>query len=116
LKDRIKNGDVGAGLGRPSSDDSGRASAAPTLGVTPLFDAIIKFIPAPEVKPEDPFAMLALALVYDNYKGKMGIGKIISGSVKKAQNICRIKIDGQRDNGKITSLQMYEVLKPVDAE
>jgi GTP-binding protein len=84
--------------------------------VSPLFDAIVKFIPAPEVKPEDPFAMLVLALVYDNYKGKMGIGKIISGSVKKAQNICRIKVDGQRTNGKISSLQMYEGLKPIDVE
>jgi len=84
--------------------------------VSPLFDAIIKFIPAPEVKPEDPFAMLVLALVYDNYKGKMGIGKIISGSIKKAQPICRIKTDGQRDNGKITSLQMYEGLAPVNVE
>jgi GTP-binding protein len=89
-------------------------SAAPD--VSPLFDAIIKFIPAPDVKPEDPFAMLVLALVYDNYKGKMGIGKIISGSVKKAQNICRIKTDGERTNGKISSLQMYEGLKPVDVE
>jgi len=84
--------------------------------VSPLFDSIIKFIPAPEVKPEDPFAMLVLALVYDNYKGKMGIGKIVSGSVKKAQNICRIKTDGQRTNGKISSLQMYEGLKPIDVE
>jgi GTP-binding protein len=91
-----------------------KSHAAPD--VAPLFDAIIKFIPAPEVKPEDPFAMLVLALVYDNYKGKMGIGKIISGSVKKAQNICRIKPNGERENSKISSLQMYEGLAPVDVE
>ncbi len=84
--------------------------------VSPLFEAIIKNIPAPEVKPDESFAMLVLALVNDNYKGKMGIGKIVSGSVKKAQNIIRIKTDGQRDTGKVTSLQMYEGLKPVDAE
>jgi GTP-binding protein len=90
------------------------SKAAPD--VSPLFDAIIKFIPAPEVKPDESFAMLVLALVYDNYKGKMGIGKIVSGSVKKAQNIARIKPNGERDNGKITSLQMYEGLKPVDVE
>ena len=84
--------------------------------VSPLFDAIIKYIPAPEVKPEDPFAMLVLALVYDNYKGKMGIGKIVSGSVKKAQGIARIKPDGHKENSKITSLQMYQGLKPVDVE
>jgi len=84
--------------------------------VSPLFESIVRFIPAPDVKPEDPFAMLVLALVYDNYKGKMGIGKIVSGSIKKAQNIVRIKPDGEKENGKISSLQMYEGLKPADVE
>ena len=91
-----------------------KSGAAPD--VSPLFEAIIKHIPAPDVKPEDPFAMLVLALKYDNYKGKMGIGKIVSGNVKKAQNIVRITVEGQRTAGKITSLQMYEGLTPVDAE
>jgi GTP-binding protein len=84
--------------------------------VAPLFEAIIKYIPAPDVKPEDPFAMLVLALVYDNYKGKMGIGKIVSGSIKKGQNIVRIKPDESKTPGKITSLQMYVGLKPADVE
>jgi len=87
-----------------------------TPDVSPLFEAIIKYIPAPDVKPEDPFAMLVLALVYDNYKGKMGIGKIVSGSIKKAQNIVRIKPDESKTLGKISSLQMYEGLKPADVE
>lgn len=84
--------------------------------VSPLFDAIIKHIPAPDVKPEDPFAMLVLALVYDNYKGKMGIGKIVSGSIKKGTNIVRIKPDESKTTGKISSLQMYVGLKPADVE
>jgi GTP-binding protein len=90
------------------------SNAAPD--VTPLFDTIIKNIPAPDVKPEDPFAMLVLALVYDNYKGKLGIGKIVSGSVKKAQNILRVKPDGSKTQSKATTLQMYQGLKPVDVE
>lgn len=84
--------------------------------VSPLFESIVKFIPAPDVKPEDPFAMLVLALVYDNYKGKMGIGKIVSGSLKKAQSIARIKPDGTKTIAKVSSLQMYEGLKPIDVE
>lgn len=84
--------------------------------VSPLFDAVIKNIPAPDVKPEDPFAMLVLALVYDNYKGKMGIGKIVSGSIKKGTNIVRIKPDESKTPGKISSLQMYIGLKPADVE
>ena len=90
------------------------ANAAPD--VAPLFDAIIKYIPAPDVKPEDPFAMLVLALVYDSYKGKMGIGKIVSGNIKKGQNIVRIKPDESKTQGKISSLQMYIGLKPADVE
>jgi GTP-binding protein len=84
--------------------------------VTPLFEAIVKNIPAPDVKPDEPFAMLVLALVYDNYKGKIGIGKVLSGSIKKAQTIVQIKKDGAKVSGKVTALQMYEGLKPVDAE
>jgi GTP-binding protein len=80
--------------------------------ITPVFEAIIKNIPAPEVAPNDPFAMLVLALRYDNYKGKIGIGKIKSGSVAKAQSITLISRDGTKTTGKITSLQMYEGLVP----
>ncbi len=84
--------------------------------VAPLFDAIVKYIPAPDVKPEDPFAMLVLALKYDNYKGKLGIGKIVSGSIKKAQNIARINPAWVATTGKISAMQMYEGLNPIDVE
>lgn len=84
--------------------------------ITPVFEAIINNIPAPEVSPEDPFAMLVLALRYDNYKGKIGIGKIQSGSVKKAQNVTLISRDGNKSNGKVTSLQMYEGLVPTEVD
>ena len=84
--------------------------------VSALFESIVKFIPAPEVQMEDSFAMMVLALAYDNYKGRMGIGKIQSGKVKKAQNALLVKIDGSKIAGKVTSLQMYEGLKQVDVE
>lgn len=84
--------------------------------INPLFEAILSYIPAPDVAPEDPFAMLVLALHYDNYKGKMGIGKIVSGKVKKAETIAHIKIDGTKVTGKATSLQMYEGLVKVDVD
>jgi GTP-binding protein len=95
---------------------SGQTLPNDTHNIKPVFEAIIKNIPAPEIKPEDPFAMLVLALRYDNYKGKIGIGKISSGSVKKAQNIMQIQADGTRISGKATSLQMYEGLIPTEVE
>ncbi len=84
--------------------------------IKPVFEAIIEHIPAPDVAPEDPFAVLILALRYDNYKGKIGVGKITAGSVKKAQNATRIDREGKQSTGKVTSLQMYEGLLPLEVE
>lgn len=83
--------------------------------ITPVFEAIVNNIPAPTISDE-PFAMLVLALRYDNYKGKIGIGKISSGSVKKSQNVTLISRDGTKTNGKASSLLMYEGLNPVEVE
>lgn len=83
--------------------------------IKPVFEAIIKSIPAPTISDE-PFAMLVLALRYDNYKGKIGIGKISSGDVKKAQSLTLISRDGKQTTGKASSLLMYEGLIPTEVE
>ncbi len=84
--------------------------------IIPVFDAIIKNIPAPDVLPNDPLGMLILALRYDNYKGKIGIGKIKAGSIKKGQTIARIDRDGKITTDKVSSLQMYQGLVPTEVE
>lgn len=86
-----------------------------TPDITPVFEAIIQNIEAPTVSDE-PFAMLILALRYDNYKGKIGIGKISSGSVKRAENLVLIARDGTKSTGKASSLLMYEGLNTVEVE
>ncbi len=84
--------------------------------ITPIFDAIIEHVPAPEVAMDDPFAVLILALRSDNYKGKIGIGKIQSGSVKKSQSVVKIDRDGKQTSGKISTLQMYRGLVPTEVD
>ncbi len=49
----------------------------------PLFEAIIKYIPAPQGDPDKPFKMLVTTLDFDSHKGKFAIGKVSQGSVKK---------------------------------
>lgn len=83
--------------------------------ITPVFDAIINNIEAPTIS-DQPFAMLVLALRYDNYKGKIGIGKIASGDIKKAQNVTLISRDGSKTNSKATSLLMYEGLATAEVD
>ncbi len=82
--------------------------------ISDLFDSIIKYIPAPEVQTDLPFGMLVLAIAYDNYIGKIGIGKITSGKVAKSQQIAKLKHDGSKTTGKVTALQVFEGMKPKD--
>ncbi len=91
------------------------ADPATPPDITDLFEAVIKYIPAPQVESEKPFGMLVLALAYDNYIGKIGIGKITSGKIAKGQLLAKIKHDGSKTTGKVTALQMYQGMKAVDA-
>jgi GTP-binding protein len=84
--------------------------------IIPVFEAIVNHIPAPEVALDEPFSMLILALRYDSYKGKIGIGKIASGNIKKAQSITLIARYGQKTTGKASSMQMYQGLIPMEVE
>jgi GTP-binding protein len=88
----------------------------PSTNLNPLFDAILDNIPEPESYPDDPSKMLVLALHYDDYKGQMGIGKLLAGSLTRNQAIVQIKPDGTRTNGKVVALTAFEGLERKDAE
>jgi len=88
----------------------------PGTDLVPLFDTIIDKIPAPEAKATDPLQILVLALAYDQFKGKMGIGRISAGTIKKSQMVAQIKHDGTIIKNKVTDLLTYQglVRKEVD--
>lgn len=82
--------------------------------MTPLFEAIIKHVPSPEVDRDGPFQMQISQLDYSNYVGVIGIGRIKRGVVKPGQQITIINSEGKRRNGKVgqvlghMGLQRYE--------
>jgi GTP-binding protein len=78
--------------------------------LTPLFETIVKEIPAPEVDLDAPFKMLVTTLDYDNYKGQIGVGRLSAGTVKKGMNVVRITPQGERVNGKLEFLFTYHNL------
>ncbi len=82
----------------------------PGVDIAPLLDTILDKIPAPPIFPERPLQMLVLALAQDSYKGKMGIGKLLSGSLTKRQLLMRISADGTQIPGKATDLLIFEGL------
>jgi GTP-binding protein len=75
---------------------AGKAGLTPDLGpdVQPLFDAILKHIPAPKVDPDAPLQMLITMLGYDDYRGVTAIGRVFAGTIKAGQKLARMKLDG----------------------
>ena len=104
------------------SGRDGTASMSPTTPGTdlvPLFDQILEHIPAPEVDVDGPMQMLVSSIDYNEYVGRIGIGRIERGCMKVGQPVTvtdyheRVK----PYNGKIVSLYTIEGLsrKPVDS-
>ncbi len=82
--------------------------------MTPLFEAIVKYVEPPKVELEQPFQMQISQLDYNNYVGVIGIGRIKRGSVKPNQTVTIIDTEGKARTGKIgqvlghLGLQRYE--------
>jgi GTP-binding protein len=78
--------------------------------LTPLFNTIIKEVPAPTVEPDAPAKLLVTTLEYDNYKGQIGIGRLQAGVMRKGMPIVRIQPDGKRETGRIEHLFTFHNL------
>jgi GTP-binding protein len=82
----------------------------------PLFETIIDEVPAPVVDVDEPARMLVTTLEYDNYKGQIGVGRLMSGRVRRGMNIVRISPQGERQNGRIEHLFTYHNLQRQEVE
>ncbi|MBQ8956678.1 MAG: translational GTPase TypA [Lachnospiraceae bacterium] len=86
--------------------------------MTALFDTIVSYIPAPEGDPEAPVQILISTIDYNEYVGRIGIGKVDSGTVKLNQEavIVNHHDENRREKVKISKLYEFEGLKKVDVE
>ncbi|RMG77761.1 MAG: translational GTPase TypA [Chloroflexi bacterium] len=75
--------------------------------LTPLFETIVKEIPAPLVETDAPAQLLVTTLDYDNYKGQIGVGRVHAGTFKRGMPVVRITPDGERINGRVEYLFTY---------
>ncbi|MBI5629404.1 MAG: translational GTPase TypA [Elusimicrobia bacterium] len=87
----------------------GWASHIPQPGadLTPLLDTILEHVSAPLVHPDRPLQMLVTMLDYSNYLGRIGIGRLLSGTIAKADSAVLVKPSGEVFNGRVTMLQQY---------
>lgn len=82
----------------------------------PLFESIIKNVKAPEGYLDMPLQMLVSTIDYNEYVGKIGIGKIERGSIKRNQQVALMRKDGSISNVKVSSLFVYNGLKREETE
>jgi GTP-binding protein len=88
----------------------------PNDSIQPLFETIISQVPPPPGDPAAPFQMLVTSIDYNDYVGRMAIGRILNGSVKVAERASRIKRDGTVVTDKVTKLYGFEGLKRIEIE
>lgn len=88
----------------------------PGTDLTPLFNTILEKISGPEIWENEPLQILILALGYDSYKGKMGIGKIYSGKISKNMNIMQIAADETKSTGRATDISIFQGLQKISVE
>lgn len=82
----------------------------------PLLDAILEHAPAPEGDPDAPLQLLFSNIDYDDYLGRIGVGRVERGTVKTGDNVVLCHSDGTTGNVKITRLYQFEGLKRVECE
>ena len=75
--------------------------------VTPLLETIVEHVQAPDSDPDAPFKMLASNISWDDYVGRVALGKVQSGSVKKGDSIFLLRKDGTKARGKVTKVFEY---------
>ena len=79
----------------------------------PLLDAILEFIPSPQGDSEGPAQILFSSLEYDDYVGRIGVGRVERGTIKVNTPYVLCKQDGSTENIKFSQIYQFEGLKRV---
>jgi GTP-binding protein len=96
---------------------AGTAKLSPeeeSADLRPLFDAILKNIPAPKGDPDAVLQLLVANLDYSDYLGRLAIGRVFSGVLNYGDEVAIAKLDGSLQTTRITKLYSFEGLKRVD--
>jgi GTP-binding protein len=97
---------------------SGQAGLTPELGpdLVPLFETILRYIPAPHVDLQGPFQLLVTSLDYDNYRGLSVIGRVYRGALHAGQTLLRLTIDGEQIPAEARYLYTHAGLRKIEVD
>jgi GTP-binding protein len=98
----------------------GKAGFTKNLGemkdIKPVFETIIKYVPAPVIPENQPLQMLTVNLAYDNYKGKIAVGRLYSGILKRGMTVAHINRLGEVKDAQISAVMLFDGLNRIDVE
>ena len=97
--------------GYASEDDSVREG-----DMTPLLEAVIKYVSAPRVEVDGPFQMQISSLDYDSYKGVLGIGRITRGTVNRNTPVKIVGTDDKIRDGRMMQIFGFKGLERIETE
>ena len=97
---------------------TGQTGASPDLGpdLGPLFDSILRHIPAPRVDPEAPLQLLVTTLGYNEYRGVTAVGRIFAGKLKAEQKLARLTTSGENLPEHARYLYQFQGLETVEVD
>jgi len=101
-----------------ATSKEGYATDDPTKpgdSMEPLLDLVLKYVPGPEVELEDPLQMLVTTLDWSEFVGRIAVGRIRSGSIKKGQTISLMQAEGVVDCI-VAQLYVFENLGRVEVD
>ncbi|HEY9165201.1 MAG TPA: translational GTPase TypA [Candidatus Kryptonia bacterium] len=85
-----------------------------STNLVPLFETIVKYIPEPPSDSESPFQMLVMNIEYNDYIGRLGIGRIFRGTIRDDAPMRIIHGDGRVEDARIAKIYTFEGLKRDD--
>jgi len=90
--------------------------ATPATDLQPLYKTVLDKVPAPVVDLDAPLQMQVMSIDYSDYVGRIGIGRIFAGKIRKGQRIALLKRDGKRVEANIKQLFEFDRLGRSECE
>jgi GTP-binding protein len=84
--------------------------------ITPVFEALLKHVPAPHGDPDKSLQIQISSILYNDYVGRIGVGRIYNGRIKTGQQVAVIRRDETQVKSKVQQVQVFDGLGRTDVE
>ncbi len=84
------------------------------MTISPVLDAIIDRVPPPLGRVDLPLRMMVSTLSHDDYVGRIAIGRVLSGVIRKGENVALCRLDGSILQCQVSRLWLFQGLKKID--